>query len=80
MLFRSFLFWAWRKALVIRLAFEKQQEQSQKAIEQINSIATVSFPALQQVIMDLSKKSEEEKSELKELSTGLAVLLDRGQK
>jgi hypothetical protein len=75
-----FLAWAWRKSLVVSLLLKNTHEQSQKAMSQIDQMASNHFPHMETGILDLNKKTEEGNEKLGQIATGIAVLVDRKRK
>lgn len=75
----GFLLFLWRKSIVFSVAFTKNHEASQKAMGQIDQLATNHFPHLQSELVSLNEKTTEANADLKDISKGIAVLVDRGR-
>jgi len=73
----TFLFWAWRKSISISLMFSKQHEHGQKAMEQIDKMASNCFPTIQAGITDLNTKTVEANETLGRIKDGINLLVDR---
>lgn len=77
--FCAFIIWLWKKSITLSVEFTKSHERGQKAMDQIDKMAINCFPTMQTGIEDLNKKTDEGNSELKDISKGIAVLVDRGR-
>lgn len=76
----AFITWAWRKSVNFTVLVKTNHEKSQKAMEQIDQMATNHFPHMESGIVELNKKTEEGNAVLGKISTGIAVLVDRGMR
>lgn len=74
----SFVIWAWRKSVTFTVLVKTNHAKSQKAMEQIDQLATNHFPHMESGIVELNKKTEEGNEALSKIATGMAILVDRG--
>lgn len=74
----GFLLFLWRKSIAFSVAFTKNHEASQKAMVQIDNMATNHFPHMESGIAELNKKTEDGNKTLGQIATGISVLVDRG--
>jgi hypothetical protein len=80
----SLVGWLWRMSIKLTLQFSQTQAATSKALVQIDTMATTCFPTMQKALKDLNEKQESANGKsdktieiLNEISTGIAVLVDR---
>lgn len=76
----SFLAWAYRKSVIITIAITKNHERSEKAMDQIDALTSNHVLHMEAGIAELNKKTEEGNEKLSTIATGIAVLVDRGNR
>jgi|SRR5271157_1716034 len=83
----SFIGWLWWKSIEFTKSTTQARAKGETAIQQINDLATNHFPHMQKDLGDLSKKTDttndhlaESQKSLSAIATGIAVLVDRGNR